>query len=92
MLGMDFEPTVFRVDDVHSYARLDVAHLLGQLARRGIDTAGPGDFVGTADRLLDFGNFNRFRRLSFFLDRWRRYFLGAGSFRRSGRLIAGGLR
>ena len=91
MLGMNFEPAVFRVDDVHSYAWLDVAHLIRQLARRGKDAAGLGDFVGAGDRLLDFRNFYRFCRLSFFLHCWRCYFLGGGSYRRSWRLTAGGL-
>ena len=92
MLGMDLEPTVFRVDDVDFYARLDVTQLVGEFVWRGIYAAGLGDFVGSADRLLDFGNFNNFRRLSFLLDHRRRYFFRDLSFRLSWGLAVGGVR
>jgi len=92
MLGMDLEPTVFRVNDVDSYAGLDVTQLLGEFVWRGVYAAELGDFVGPADRLLDFGNFDSFRRLSFFLDHRRRYFFSGLSFRLSWGLVGGGLR
>ena len=92
MFGMDLEPTIFRVDDVDPYARLDVTQLLGEFVWRGIYAAGLGDFVGSADRLLGFGNFDRFRRLSFFLDHRFRYFFNGLSFRLSWWFAGGGLR
>ena len=37
------------IDDAHFHARLDIADRLGGFTRRGIDSAGAGNFVGACD-------------------------------------------
>jgi hypothetical protein len=49
VLRVDFQPAVAAIDDAHFHARLDIADRLGGFTRRGIDSAGAGNFVGACD-------------------------------------------